>query len=226
MSLNVTFLGHSGFVFDDGKHRVAVDPFLTGNPVAASIPAEIEVDAIALTNGHADHVGDTVEIAKRCDCPVIAAFELCNILQGKGLEKLEPGNPGGRVYTDFGYVAFTQAFHSSSYEGQYAGLPCGLVLRFSDAGATVYHTGDTSLFSDMQLIGELAQPDIMCVCMGDRFTMDARLATIATEMVNPRVAIPIHYKTWPLLAQTIDGFEPQDIEVREMQPGQTWTWQG
>jgi len=104
------------------------------------------------------------------------------------------------------------------------GQPCGLILRFEQIGVTVYHTGDTALFSDMKLIGELAMPDIMCVCIGDRFTMTAKLANRAVEFVGPKLAIPMHYKTFPILAESTDGFHPDGAEVREMQPGETFAY--
>lgn len=220
MSVTVTYLGHSGVLLSDGKHTLAIDPFLTGNPVAVHKPADIRCDAIALTHGHADHVGDTLAIAKANRCPVIAAFELCNFVQEQGHDLIEPGNPGGRVYTDFGYVAFTPAFHSSSYEGRYMGQPCGLVINIG--GMKLYHAGDTALFSDMKLIGEVAQPTVAFLPVGDRFTMGPKLATRAAEFVKPKWAVPIHYKTWPLLVSDISDFKPQGVQVKELQPGETW----
>ena len=220
MPLDITYLGHSGFLFSDGTHTLAVDPFLTGNSLAVHKPEDITCDYLALTHGHADHFGDTLPIAKRTGCTCIAVFEICNYLGECGIEKIEPGNPGGRVYTDFGYVAFTPAFHSSSYEGRYMGQPCGLVIRMG--GVTVYHTGDTALFGDMKLIGEIAQPDIACICCGDRFTMGPKLATKAAEFVSPKVAIPIHYKTFPLLTDDISDFAPEGVTVKPMTPGETW----
>lgn len=224
MSLEITYLGHSGFLFDDGKHRVLVDPFLTGNPVAVQKPGDIHADFIALTHGHADHVGDTVAIAKRCDATVYGVFELCNFLEEQGVAKLEPGNPGGRIYTPFGYVSFVPAFHSSSYEGRYMGQPTGLVLNFKQAGVKVYHTGDTALYSDMKLIGEMVQPQVMCVCIGDRFTMGPKLASIAVDYVNPQVAIPIHYNTWPLIEQNPAELTPKSAKVRALKPGESMVW--
>jgi len=221
MSLKLTYLSHSGFLFDDGEFKLLMDPFLTGNERASHIPMEIECDVIALTHGHADHVGDTVDIAKRTGAKVIAAYELCNYLAEQGVENVDPGNPGGRVYTDFGYVALTQAFHSSSYEGRYMGQPCGLVIAMGDK--KVYHAGDTALFSDMKLIGELSKPDVSLLPVGDRFTMGPELATIAAEFVGAPITVPIHYKTFPVLRQDCQGFEPKGIEVRELHPGETLT---
>jgi L-ascorbate metabolism protein UlaG (beta-lactamase superfamily) len=222
MSLTITYLGHSGFLFTDGTHTLAVDPFLTGNPLAVHKPDDIDCDYIALTHGHADHFGDTPAIAKRNNATVIAAFELCDYCTEIGIEKCDPGNPGGRVYTDFGYVAFTPAFHSSSYQGRYMGQPCGLVINMG--GVKVYHAGDTALFSDMKLIGEIGKPDIALIPVGDRFTMGPELATHAAEWVKPKVAVPIHYKTFPQLTDDISKFKPNGVQVKEMQPGETWAY--
>lgn len=222
MSLVITFFGHAGFSLSDGEHTLVIDPFLTGNPLATAKPDDVECTYLALTHGHADHFGDIVEIAKQNDAPVIAAFEICNYLGEQGVAKTEPGNPGGKITTPFGWIALTQAFHSSSYEGRYMGLPCGLVV--SMGGATLYHCGDTGLFGDMRLLGEFYTPDIACVPIGDRFTMGPELATRAAELIRPKVAIPIHYDTWPPIEQDPATFAPQGVEVRVMKPGETWSY--
>jgi len=221
MPVTLTFLGHAGFVLEDGEHSVAIDPFLTGNPVATLKPEEIHCQSIVLTHGHADHLGDTVAIAKANGATVYAAFEIAEFLGEQGCNT-EPGNFGGKISGDFGWVAFTQAFHSSSYEGRYMGMPCGVVVRLG--GKTVYHCGDTGLFSDMKLIGEIYQPDIALIPIGDRFTMGPELATRAAEWIDPKVAVPIHYKTWPLLVPDATGFTPAGIEVRVMEPGERWQY--
>jgi len=221
MSIMVTFLGHSGFVLDDGEHAVAIDPFLTGNPVATVSADEIRCQSIVLTHGHADHLGDTVAIAKANGATVYAAFEIAEFLGEQGCNT-EPGNPGGKISGDFGWVAFTQAFHSSSYEGRYMGMPCGVVVNLG--GVTVYHCGDTGLFSDMKLIGEIYRPDIAMIPIGDRFTMGPELATKAAEWIKPKVAVPIHYKTWPLLAPDASGFAPKGVNIKVMEPGESWQY--
>jgi L-ascorbate metabolism protein UlaG (beta-lactamase superfamily) len=219
MAISLTFLGHAGFLLDDGAHAVAIDPFLTGNPVAIAKPEDIHCQTIVLTHGHADHFGDTVTIAKANNATVYAAFEIAEFLGEQGITT-EPGNPGGRITAPFGWVAFTQAFHSSSYEGRYMGLPCGAIVHLG--GVTVYHLGDTALFGDMQLLGEIYKPDIALIPIGDRFTMGPELATRAAEMINPKVAVPMHYGTWPLLAADATGFQPRFVDVKQLKPGETW----
>lgn len=215
--MKITYLGHSGFIFAAGDTNVVVDPFLTGNELAKHKPADIKTGHIALTHGHEDHVGDTIEIAKANNATVYGVFELCNVLNEMGVENVERGNPAGKIETDFGYVAFTQAFHSSNYKGKYTGMPAGLVINIG--GVTIYHCGDTSLFSDMKLIGEIYKPDVACVPIGDRFTMDARQGTMAAEFIGAKIAIPIHYKTFGLLAQSPDGFEPEGVDVKILDAG-------
>lgn len=220
MELSITYLGHSGFILDDGEYRLAIDPFLTGNPVAVQEAGDVDVTHIALTHGHSDHVGDTVAIAKRTGAVVIGVFEIANFMGEQGVADAVGANPGGAVKLPFGRISFTQAFHSSSYEGRYMGMPCGLVVEMG--GVVMYHAGDTALFSDMKLIGEVYRPDIAALPIGDRFTMGPELATRAAEFVGAKTAIPIHYKTFPLLAQSADGFSPKGVTVKEMKPGEVW----
>lgn len=221
MSITIEFLGHAGFVIEGGGTRLAIDPFLTGNPQAKKTADQIECDVIAVTHGHADHVSDVPSIAKRTGATVYGAFEVCNWLQEQGHEQLEPMNPGGRVVTPFGWVAFTQAFHSSSYEGRYMGQPMGVVVNIG--GRTVYHLGDTALFGDLRLIGELYNPEVVMIPVGDRFTMGPAHGKVAAEMIGARIAIPMHYATWPLLTDDISVFKPQGVEVRALTAGEVMT---
>ena len=220
MSLTITYLGHSGFLLSDGRWTLAIDPFLTGNPVAVHTPEQISCTHVALTHGHADHMGDTVTIAKANKATCIAAYEIAGYLGEQGVEKTEPGNPGGRIETPFGWIAFSQAFHSSSYEGRYMGMPCGLIVEMG--GVVFYHAGDTGIFSDMALIGEIYKPRVAALPIGDRFTMGPELATRAAEMIKPETAIPVHFRTFPPLVQNAQLFRPSGVEVREMQPGESW----
>lgn len=218
MTCTLTYLGHSGFLIADEHVSVAVDPFLTGNPQATIGPADVNCSHIALTHGHEDHVGDTLEIAKNNNAVLIASYELVNFFADQGIEKSEPGNHGGCIRIDGGnWVAFTQAFHSSSYQGQYMGMPAGLVIHVG--GKTIYHCGDTDLFTDMKLIGELYKPDIALIPIGDRFTMGPRLASRAADLIGASRVVPIHYNTWPPIEVDVTDFKPSTASVEIMAPG-------
>jgi len=221
MPLTIEFLGHSGFLLSDGTHTLAIDPFLSGNPVATKSADEIACTHIGVTHGHADHYADVPAIAKRTGATVFAAYEICNHLNEQGHEACEPMNPGGTVAAPFGSITLTQAFHSSSFEGRYMGQPCGIVAKIG--GKTVFHLGDTALFGDLKLLGEMHTPDIAIVPVGDRFTMGKKDATAAADLIGAPTVIPCHYKTWPPLAQDLIGFHPQ-ASVAEMQPGESRTF--
>jgi L-ascorbate metabolism protein UlaG (beta-lactamase superfamily) len=200
----MTWLGHSGFRIETGGKVLLIDPFLTGNPkFQGSVEHAAEgCTHIILTHGHDDHVGDTVAIAKRTGAQVIAVFELAMYLNGKGVENVNPGNPGGTIAETGFDVTFTKAFHSSStiVDGIpiYLGNPCGVILRAE--GKTVYHMGDTEIFGDMAITQEVFQPDVGCVPIGDRFTMGAKQAAMACKrFFKFKTIIPVHYGTFPML---------------------------
>ena len=221
MSLSITFLGHAGVLLTDGEVNVAIDPFLTDNPLATMKAEDVRCNAVVLTHGHFDHIVDTEAIAKDNDATVYGAFEIHEYFAERGV-KTEPGNPGGKITADWGWIAFTQAFHSSSFQGQYMGMPCGVMVNIG--GVTVYHCGDTGLFGDMKLLGEIYDPEIAFIPIGDRFTMGPELATMAAELICPKVAIPIHYKTFPPLVQDASGFTPEGMQVKVLEPGETWEY--
>ena len=221
MGVEIEFLGHATFLIRAGDESVLIDPFLEGNPRASTSAADVACTRVVITHGHADHMADAASIAKRTGATVYAAFEICEYLGEQGVETLEPMNPGGTVAFEGGSVTLVQAFHSSSFEGRYMGMPCGAIVRVGDR--CVYHTGDTALFSDMQMIGETHKPDALLVCAGDRFTMGPREAARAAELVGAPVAVPMHYATWPLLTDDMDPFVPTGIRTALMEPGETLT---
>ncbi len=219
MPITLTFHGQSCFLLDDGTHSLLIDPFFTDNPVAIIEAKDIECTHVAVTHGHFDHFADCEGIAKANEATVYAAFEICEYLGEQGHDKCEPGNPGGRIETPFGGISFTPAIHSSSFQGRYMGMPCGFMIEFG--GAVIYHAGDTAMFTDMDLLGQIYQPDIAMFPIGDRFTMGPEMAAAAAEMIGAPTAIPMHYNTWPPIEVDVSRFSPEDINVLVMEPGDT-----
>ena len=226
----LTWLGHASFRLDtaSGK-RIYVDPFLNGNPKCPEHEKTPErVDVIALTHGHGDHVGDTVELAKKHGATVVALVELAGWLGKQGVDegKLQAPNKGGTV--DAGGVKFTltNAFHSGSApDGAYVGEPSGLVVKTED-DKTVYFAGDTCVFGDMQLIGRIYEPDIAVLPIGDHYTMGPREAAVAVELLGVKRVVPCHWGTFGLLTGTPEELEklaPRDVTIEKMQPGDSVT---
>src|SRR3954471_11927160 len=168
--MDIRFLGHACFELSDGSTSVLVDPFLSGNPKAAAQADELNPTTILLTHGHADHIGDTVDIAKRSGAPVCAIVELANELAGEGVDVFDP-NLGGTVKFDWGWVKLVPAWHTSTTPKGTVNTPAGLLINFNDV--LVYHLGDTALFSDLQLIARRGNPvDVALMCIGGHYTMD------------------------------------------------------
>ena len=203
------YFGHSVVACSTEKHTILFDPFFTGNPSNGDIPVSLKPDTILLTHGHEDHVGDTESIAKANDSKVLGVYELANFLGSKGLDTI-PCGLGGRVNHDWGWSKMVPAFHSSSLEGKYMGMPAGIVVDFG--GTRIYNTGDTCVFGDMKLIAELYQPEVLILPVGGHFTMDPFEAKKAIELVNPKLVIPVHYNTWPPLEIDIEQFK-RDVET-------------
>jgi L-ascorbate metabolism protein UlaG (beta-lactamase superfamily) len=228
MGVPLTWLGHASFRLDSpGGKRIYVDPFLHGNPKCPESELEPErVDLIALTHGHGDHVGDTVELWKKFKPPVVALVELREWLAGQGVEMQDMStapSKGGTVSFDGVKVTLTHAQHSSSTnDGSYAGEPAGIVLTLEN-GLRLYFAGDTNVFGDMALIRRLYEPDVAVLPIGGHFTMDPREAAVALELLGVKRCVPCHYGTFPILAGTPDELRAlaPDVEVIAVDPGDT-----
>ncbi|MDR0577306.1 MAG: metal-dependent hydrolase [Candidatus Accumulibacter sp.] len=196
--MKLKFLGHSCFLVSAGKYSLIVDPFLSGNPGAAAKPGEIDATHVLVTHGHDDHIGDAVEIAARCGSTVYATVETAGRFPKSA--SVEVGQIGGFVASDFGGVKFTAAAHGSGIAG---GLACGFLITIE--GKKIYHAGDTGLIADMGLL-EYERIDVALLPIGDRFTMGPRDAARAVGMIKPKIVIPMHYDTWPIVAQDPELF--------------------
>ncbi len=224
----VKYAGHSAVFVESEKMVIGIDPWLEGNPLC---PEDLrnpkKLDLIVLTHGHADHAGDALRLAKQYGCKVAATYELAMILTNEGVpsHNVIPMNKGGSVQQEDLRVTLTHAMHSSSYDSAagpiYAGEPCGVVL--SDETRSVYHAGDTALFSDMKLIGERYHPTLAFLPIGDRFTMGPEEAAKSASLIGCKIAIPIHYKTFDLLTGRADRFAKEcskyGVEAVELEPG-------
>jgi L-ascorbate metabolism protein UlaG (beta-lactamase superfamily) len=213
MPLTITWYGQSAFGLEADGNMVLIDPFLSGNPIHQTDPASVNPNAIILTHAHNDHVGDTVDIAKRTGATVIATFELANFIASQGVNHVVGGNHGGTVSFDGGSTKFTPAWHTSSYsQGDTVvapGLPAGHIVRFG--GKTVYFAGDTALFLDMQLIADEGL-DVAVLPIGDHFTMGPKDAVRAARMLRAGTVIPCHYNTFPPIEQDPQAFK---VEVEK-----------
>ena len=224
----VTWLGHAAFRVDSpGGKRIYLDPWL-GNPKCPEPERSPErVDVIAVTHGHGDHVSETVDLAKRFGCPVVAQVELREWLARQGLEEetTEAFNKGGTVEKAGIRFTLTDAKHSSACpDGTYAGEAAGFVVEFEN-GTTIYVAGDTCVFGDMQLIGRIYQPDVAVLPIGGHYTMDPQEAGVALELLGVKRCIPCHYGTFELLAGTPDELRERapGVEVIAPEPGETVT---
>ena len=210
--MQITWYGHSAFRLDFAGNAVLIDPFFTGNPAFVSDPrtAIQGVKQIVLTHGHSDHVGDTLEIAKQNEATVTANYDLCMWLAGKGLQKFNPMNTGGTADLGAFTVTLVRADHSSGAikDGMpiYLGNPCGAIVK-ARGEPTVWHLGDTDIFSDMALIAEIHAPKVAMVPIGDRFTMSPTTAALAVKrFLNVDTVIPCHYGSFPIIEPNADKF--------------------
>lgn len=221
--MELRFLGHAAFALKDGETTVLVDPFLTGNPRAAVSAGELDATTILLTHGHADHLGDTVAIAKRTGATVVAIVELANEIGGQGVDVRDP-NLGGTERFGWGSAKLVPAWHTAVSPSGTAHTPAGLLIEF--AGTTIYHVGDTCLFSDLQLVGRGRSIDVALVPIGGHYTMDRHDAVEAVKLIGAKTVVPIHYDTFPPIETDAQAFKADveaatDAQVVVLAPGET-----
>jgi L-ascorbate metabolism protein UlaG (beta-lactamase superfamily) len=226
--LTITWLGHSSFSLrTPGGKTVLFDPWYTGNP---SFPAQAKpssADLILVSHGHSDHITDAAATARTTGATVVGIWEVTSWLGTKGVQSLEPMNKGGTIVVQGLRITMTEACHSSSFDDNgivYLGEPAGFVVRLED-DQTIYFAGDTSLFGDMKLIGEIYKPDIAFLPIGDRFTMGPDTAALAARWLGVKQVVPMHWGTFPLLTGTPDQLKQHlagsGIDVLELKPGDT-----
>lgn len=206
--MKLRYFSHSAFqVTTDRGMRILIDPFLDDNPTSPVKSNQVSAEYIILTHGHGDHIGDSFKIAKRCNSTFICVNELANYCAEKGF-KAHNMHIGGGYNFDFGRVKFTIAHHGSKTpDNQYTGEPSGVILSIENKN--IYHTGDTGLFYDMKLIGEMTPIDYMLLPIGDNFTMGITDAVKAAELVSPKLVIPMHYNTFPVIKADPNEFKKQ-----------------
>jgi L-ascorbate metabolism protein UlaG (beta-lactamase superfamily) len=219
--MEINYLGHSTVELVDGDTRILIDPFLKPNNPAAQLTAEdVNPTHVLLTHGHIDHTADAVAVGKRTGAPFVAQSELSNILAENGIEDVADPNFGGTVEFEWGWVKLVQAFHSSTWAGSedrpfsptpgtVTGPAGGLVISF--AGKTLYHLGDTALFSDLKLIAERTPVDFAFIPIGGHYTMDRHDAVVAADFVGADTVIPVHYNTFPAIETDAEAFK-SDVE--------------
>lgn len=223
---SLRFLGHSAVQVSEGSHRILIDPFLTGNGLAPVSADEVEATAIILSHAHNDHIGDTLSIARRTGAEIVGIYEIAAWMGQQGLSAHGMSIGGGYTFP-WGWVKLTPAWHGSTYQddqGQFItlGTPAGILLRTGDR--LLYHAGDTALFSDMALIGR-HQPDIALLPIGDNFTMGPDDALEAVRLVQPKLVVPIHYNTFPVIQQDARAWKERveaetGVRCVVMEPGE------
>lgn len=227
--MEILYHGHSCIQITEGEHSLIIDPFLSGNPVAVTRPEDVRVQHVLLTHGHSDHIGDAVQIAKQNDAIIVSIVELATYLGWQGAKTVGM-NLGGSYSLPMGRVKLTHAFHSSAVTTEnnsivYLGMPAGLLLHIG--GKTIYHAGDTGLFGDIKMLGELNQIDLAFLPIGDHYTMGPADAVIAAEWLGAKQVVPIHYNTFPPIKQDAAAFvtalAEKNIKGTVVKPGERIT---
>ena len=217
--MKLQFLGHACFLLDDGAHKVLTDPFLTGNALAAAAADQVEADFIFVTHGHSDHTGDAQAIAQRTGATGCGTVDLADGVFGPAGVRVQVGNLGGTIPMPFGSAKFFQAIHGSGVPGC---LSCGFI--FEMGGKKIYHAGDTALMTDMALLAE-EDIDVALLPIGDVFTMGPADALRAVKMIRPKLVVPMHYDTFPPIAQDpaafADAVQAAGFQAKVLRPGES-----
>ncbi|MBL7993941.1 metal-dependent hydrolase [bacterium] len=212
--IQLTFLGHSGWLIQKDAYHLLIDPFLESNPAAKNRASDVKADFIIVTHAHGDHLGDAIPIARRTGAIIISNFEITQFCEKHGA-KTHGMHIGGSHEFPFGKIKLTPAWHGSSFpDGTYGGTPAGCLITMD--GKTIYHAGDTGLFMDMQLIGEMNPIDLALLPIGDNFTMGIPDAVKAVSLLKPKMVIPMHYNTFDIIKA-----DPEDFISKIKQPGVT-----
>ncbi len=222
---NLKALGHACFALSSDTHTVLFDPWLSENPEAVIGPDEVEADAILVTHGHSDHLGDAIPIARRLGVPIIAPYELA-MYCARFDAPVHPMHIGGGASFDFGHVKLTIAQHGSGIVEddhiEYTGPPCGFIVTMD--GACVYYAGDTGLFLDMELLGDVNSFNAAILPIGDNFTMGPDDAIVATQLLDPLLVVPMHYSAFDVITQDAESFaervKQHDVDCRVLKPGE------
>jgi L-ascorbate metabolism protein UlaG (beta-lactamase superfamily) len=226
--MDINFIGHATFELVEGDTRILIDPFLKGHSPVAQVGADdVDPTHIFLTHGHVDHTADAVAVAKRTGAQCVAIVELAGWLGENGVENTADPNLGGTVEFDGGWVRLVPAWHTSTTpDGKVVNTPAGLVINLG--GKTIYHLGDTALFSDLRLVAQRDTVDVALMCIGGHYTMDPVDGAVAAELIGAKQVIPCHYNTFPPIEQDAQAFK-SDVESKThsevviLQPGESHT---